>query len=378
MKEMSARERVRVALNHEEPDRVPLALGGSWYGITDPLYFAAVEELALGEPAAPFRPKRSHTVNYYDDRLLEALGVDIRHIWLGFSEMGAPPAGGGRDNWGIEWVESDGYRGARLHPLASATIEDLETYPWPGSDGLDLEAVRSRVKAIRASGDYAIAARAVNSYGLFELCCLLRGPEQFMVDLLTDPDFAHALVRKVGDVFYSLTEVYLDVAGKDLDLMELPGDDYADKRSLIIAPALFREFFAPEWRRLITLVKGYSPDIKVVFHSDGAITPLLGDLLDVGIDVFHPLEPLEVTDQAAVKKTYGDRLSFLGGVDIKEALQGEQQAISREIRERLGNLAPGGGYILAPANHIQRDVPAANLLFLFREAARLGRYPLAL
>ncbi|KLU60659.1 uroporphyrinogen decarboxylase [Peptococcaceae bacterium CEB3] len=372
----TARERVLAALNHSQADRVPLALGGSWYGVTDNLYFNVLKKVGLEPSVPPFRPKLSHTVNYYDDRLLSALDVDIRHIWLGFSENGAPPSGGGTDNWGIEWVETEGYRGAKSHPLANATIDDLDKYNWPGMEGLDRGQIRARIQEIRRSGEYAIAGRAVNSYGLFELCCLLRGHEQFNVDLLIEPDFARALVEKVADVFYRLTDCYLDAAGQDIDILELPGDDYADNRGLMISPQLFREFFAPHWQRLIALIKSRSPEIKVVFHSDGAISALLEDLIAIGVDVVHPLEPLPVTDQAAVKQAVQGRLVILGGVDIKEALSGSRDAIAVEVRQRLANLAQGGGYIFAPSNHLQHDIPPENLITLYREASELGRYPL--
>jgi uroporphyrinogen decarboxylase len=113
-----------------------------------------------------------------------------------------------------------------------------------------------------------------------------------------------------------------------------------------------------------------------MLHCDGAVTPLLDDLIEAGVDVVHPLEPLPATRMDDVKAAYGDRLSFLGGIDIKHALPGGIDAVVEEARLRIAQLGPGGGYILAPSNHVQADVPPENLVALFDAARQFGRYPL--
>jgi uroporphyrinogen decarboxylase len=102
---MDHRERVLVAVNHQEPDRLPTALWGSAYGMTDPLYRELLEYLNVGQPVLPFRTRRGHTVNYYDDRVLEALDTDVRYVWLGFTDLGGPPAGSGLDAPGGGWEQ---------------------------------------------------------------------------------------------------------------------------------------------------------------------------------------------------------------------------------------------------------------------------------
>jgi uroporphyrinogen decarboxylase len=111
-------------------------------------------------------------------------------------------------------------------------------------------------------------------------------------------------------------------------------------------------------------------------HSDGAIAALLPDLVALGVDVIHPLEPLPATDLAAIKARYGKQVSFLGGIDISHAMPGSRQAVVAEVQQRIAQLAPGGGYILAPSNHLQADVPAENVVTLFETTRQLGTYPL--
>jgi uroporphyrinogen decarboxylase len=139
---------------------------------------------------------------------------------------------------------------------------------------------------------------------------------------------------------------------------------------------MFDQFFREPYRRLIALIKDHSPHLKVVYHSDGAIEPFLPRLIDIGVDIVHPLEPLPATDIPALKAEYGPQLTFMGGIDIREAMQGDEAAVIAEVKTRLQQLAPGGGYILAPANHLQWDVPPENLLTLYQTARAYGRYPL--
>ncbi|MGQ9568052.1 MAG: uroporphyrinogen decarboxylase family protein [Anaerolineae bacterium] len=373
---MDHRERVLLALHHEEPDCVPTALWGSAYGLTDPLYFALVEYLGLGAPLPPFRRRKGHSVNYYDDRVLEALDVDVRHVWLGFTDLAGPPAEGGLDAWGVRWERKGLYLTAVGHPLREATEDDLERHPWPDPEHLvRLDEARERARFLKEKTDFAVVGRAVDSYGFLERACLLRGTEQFLMDLALNPGFAQALIGKIATVFQRLHALYLDAVGPYLDVLELPGDDYAAQTPLI-SPRMFEAFFKDRWKDLIDQVKAAAPQCKVLFHSDGHVEAFLDHLADVGVDAFHCLEPLPGVDMARVKREFGHRLCFWGAVDIKEALQGDIGRVRAEVRERVRTLAPGGGYVLAPANHLQPDIPPENVAALFAAARQYGRYPI--
>jgi uroporphyrinogen decarboxylase len=372
---MDHRQRVLLAIHHQQPDRLPLALWGSTHGVTDPLYFRLLKHLGLGEPVPPFRRRLGHSVNYYDDRVLEALDIDVRHVWLGFDDLAGPPAEGGLDAWGVGWQRSGLYASPREHPLATSTsAEEIENYPWPDVERLiRLDELQQRAEYLRRHSDCAIVGRAVDSYGPLERCSQLRGYLQFMKDLALNPDFVHALVDKVTQVLCRLLEIYLDKVGSYLDIIELPGDDYA-ARTPLISPAMFDRYFAPAWRQMIGLVRQAAPHCKVLFHSDGNMQPFLSRLIALGVDIFHGLEPLPNVEMAQIKDQYGQHLCFWGAIDIKEALQGDLARLEAEVQERIRLLAPGGGYVLAPANHLQPDIPAENVIALFRAARRFGVY----
>jgi uroporphyrinogen decarboxylase len=126
----------------------------------------------------------------------------------------------------------------------------------------------------------------------------------------------------------------------------------------------------------VETIKTFRPDLKVMFHSDGAITSLIPDLIEVGIDAVHPLEPLPAMDHAAIKADFGDRIAFLGGVDIVRAMPGSVADVEEEAERRIRLLGPGGGYVLAPSNHLQADVAPENAIALYETAHRLGTYPI--
>jgi len=373
-KEMTSRERVLTALSHQEPDRVPMALWGSYYTLQDQTYFKTLEYMGLGEPVPPFRRYKTRNSNYYDDRVLDLLGTDVRYVWLGFTDLGGARPDTMVDAWGVQWKRLGPNVSAVGHPLAKATIEDVEKYPWPDPEHyVCLDALKDRLALLKGAGSHAIAARAVNSYGPFEQASALRGRERFMMDLLLEPELAQLLIDKVTDVLVRLTEIYLDAVGRDIDIIEIPGDDYGGTDNLLFSPRVFDSMLKPALERLIRPIKQYRQDLFIAFHSDGAIMKLLGRFADLGIDLFHPLEPLPANDMHTVKAQFGGRLSFMGAIDIKAVMPGSVAYVEAEVKRRISVLAPGGGYILAPANHLQVDVPPENIIALYNFGRQYGR-----
>jgi uroporphyrinogen decarboxylase len=139
---------------------------------------------------------------------------------------------------------------------------------------------------------------------------------------------------------------------------------------------MFRQFIKPCLKRLVTTIKEYRTDIKVMLHSDGMIEKLIPDFIELGIDVLHPLEPVTAQDQAKIKQEYGNQLTFLGSIDISHALPGSREDVIAEVKKRISILAPGGGFILAPSNHLQADIPPENVITMFEAARKYGKYPI--
>ena len=380
MADMTSRERVRAALNHQEPDRVPTALGGGPYGVVDDLYLKLVDYFHLGQPVAPFRS--GHNISYMDDRLFEKLGVDTRYIWPGTSPSDPHPSPDNPDElidgYGQPWRRAVPYYYPGSGVLAGAMISDIESrVKWPNpSDPRWTAGVRDRAQTLQENTQYAVIARMVTSHGPYMTSSHLRGDEQFFLDMAADEKFTLALVERVTSSLVELLKKYLEACGPYIDLIELPGDDYATQTGMAMSPKMFRKYFKPAIKRLVDTIKTYRADIKVMQHCDGVLTPILPDLIEVGVDVVHPLEPLPAMNLEGIKANFGDRLTFLGAIDIVRALPGRPQDVIEEVKLRIQQLAKGGGYILAPANHVQDDVPPENLTTLFNAARQFGTYPI--
>lgn len=381
MPSMTPRERVLTALNHQEPDRVPAALGGGPYGLVDAVYLKLVRTLGLGQPVPPFRT--GFSISYMDDRLLDRLETDIRYVWPG-ALPNSPTRPGEEpdtffDSYGQVWRQARPYyftgRGILAEASGAGDIDRLVSWP-DASQPYWTAGVRERAQSLRENTDHFIAARMVASHGPFQTACDLRGTEQFLMDMAADPEFAETLLGRVTDTLDSLLRRYLEAGGAYFDLVELPGDDYAGNTNLVISPAMFRRFIKPALQRLVRTVKEFRPDLRVMLHSDGMIRGLLNEFIEIGVDVVHPLEPLPGMDLEAIKAGYGDRLSFLGAIDISHAMPGSLAEVIAEARRRIAQLAPGGGYILAPANHLQADVPPENVVALYEAAREYGKYPI--
>lgn len=378
---MLPRQRVLAALNHQEPDRIPTALGGGPYGLVDPLYLNLVRRLGLGAPLAPFR--QGHSISYMDDRLLERLGTDLRYCWTGRLPNSPLIPGSDPDtfydSYGQVWKRAQPYYYAGeglLHDAAG--LDDIERrVRWPNlDDPAWMAGLAARAQSLRQETDYFVVLRMVASHGPFQTACDLRGTENFLTDLALRPEFARTLLERITTILEGLLRRAMQTAGRWLDLVELPGDDYAGNAGPVISPAMFRAFIQPCLARLVSAVKEANPAARVMLHSDGAIARLIPDLLALGIDVLHPLEPLPATDLAAVKAQFGERVTFLGGIDIAHAMPGRREDVIAEVERRIAQLGPGGGYILAPSNHLQADVPPENVVTLFETAQSAGRYPL--
>jgi len=381
VKPMKPKERIQAVLHRGEPDRVPTALWGSYYTLNDGTYFRVLEHLGLGDPVPPFRKQKPRNSNYYDDRVLDRLDTDVRYVWSGFTDLGgARMDGDRRDAWGVRWQRSGPHITSEGAPLAGLSLEQIETYPWPDpARYLDLPLMKERLGYLRREyPGHAVAARAVNSYGPFEQAAELRGREAFYMDLAMEPELARRIVDRCTDVIVRAQGLYLEVVGRELDFFEIPGDDFGGTQDVMISPASFDELFKPALTRIIDSVKAFDPGLPVAFHSDGAITKIIPGLVEAGVDILNPLEPLPAMDWPAVTQEYGDRLCFMGGVDLKEALTGSVQDVERDVERCLRTFGTGGGYILTSANHIQADVPPENVVALFEAARRLGRYPLGL
>jgi len=378
---MTGRERVLTALSHEEPDRVPLFIGTS--GVTtllEPAYQRLAAFLGVRE-----EPRRWITRQFgyvrMDEDMLQRLGSDGRM----FAPGPAPSAVAGTvsetclvDAWGARWEKSPGslYFEVMRPPLKDAILDDLDRYPWPDLMApARFEGMAAEARAIQRAGCASVCMSGVN---IFELACVLRGMDNLLVDMLADEDFFAALLTRIAGLQTAYLRELMRHVGPYTDVLVM-SDDLGTQDAPLISPEDYRRLIKPHEAGAIAAVKSGS-DAKVFFHSDGNIYPLIGDLVDIGVDILNPVQVSAgaMADTARLKREFGGRLSFNGGIDTHHVLpHGTTDDVRAEVRRRIRDLAPGGGYIASAVHCIQPDVPPQNVLAMCDEVKRFGKYPIA-
>ena len=377
---LTPRQRVIKALNHEEPDRVPIDLFFHAGMLTDRSYFELKQHLGIEGDIEPFR--QGLGANYYDERILEALDIDFRRVFFEPAQELTPvneEESNFVDPWGTLYISGPGYTHPIGPPLAEIdTIEGLRDYPWPKPEQFgDLAALRQQAEHLHHNTDYAIALRRPGIRGgLLDKGNDLRGMEQFMMDLALTPDYARTLMEILAEIYADVYELALKEVGPYVQIVEAQ-DDLGAQLQPLISPATWRDIMKPSQKHIFDRVHAVAPNAKIVFHTDGNVYPLIPDLIDVGVDVLNPIQPsARLMDSFKLKAEFGDRLSFHGAMDVQTVLNRDEATVRKDVRQRIRALAPGGGFILAPCNHIQHDIPPQNVVAMYDEARRFGRYPL--
>lgn len=379
--ELTSRERVLLALNHEEPDRVPIVFGAD--GATATLV-PAYEELKrhLGIRSETRLFDRAFQYARIDEEVMAYFQADIRPL-VGPLSARCAPVDGPNDtftDWlGITWQHPEGgyYYDMISHPLQGAqTPKELEEYPWPNPEMLlDLSGLTERARQLRREGQYAIMGKAQGVGSIFETAWYLRGLPEFMMDLVDNPELAHALLRRLTDLMKAATGQFLREVGGYIDLFRV-GDDLGMQSGPIISPTMFREMVKPYLQEYYSLIHSLT-DARLFIHCCGSVYTIIEDLIEIGVDVLNPVQ-VSAKDMgpARLKREFGDWLCFCGGIDTQHVLpRGTPDEVREEVRLRIRELAPGGGYLLAAVHAIQPDVPPENVCAMFEAALSYGKYP---
>lgn len=369
---MTSKERVLRALRHEQTDRVPMDLGGMACCLLDGVYVELKNHLGFREDIAPFR--EGSNACYYDERILDYFDIDIRRLFVKTAKKyPIHHADGSIENeWGI--VQKKGKFGMEFvkNPLEDAEIEELDAYPWPrAADLIDLSGMKERAKRLYEENQYAVSLRAPMN-GIFEISCWLRGMQNFMVDMLSDEEFAHALTEKVLNVQMDWYGYVLDEIGPYVDIVET-GDDYGSQNSLLLSPDCLNEFILSRRKRLNQMIKEKAPQAKIFLHCCGSIKRAIPDIIDSGVDILNPIQTAAADmDPFELKREFGDRICFHGGVDTQKALRGSKAEVEEEVKRMLDAMYHNGGYILTSCNHIQNDIPVENIITMFETAKKFS------
>lgn len=385
-KAISPRQRVLTALAHQEPDRVPvdfLATPEIWARLAD--YFD-LDAVTLSKPDF-FQPEREIILNRLevDCRVLSydmfcqppvsILRKDGMVDWWGALSRSTParmwrqrlPNDEWYDIWGhhirIAHNPTGAYEEFASWPLEGAeSVEDLHDHPWPQPDWWDFSSLPDVIRLLDESGSCHIRFRIGS---VFELAWQLRGMQQFLMDLAIDPAIPLYIMDRLTEVHVENTRRALQLAGDRLDMVYFY-DDVATQKSLMISQGMWEEYIRPYHARLIEAAKAFGK--PVMYHCDGALYPLIPQLIEMGIDLLNPIQADAAgMEPEKLKREFGSRLAFHGGIDIIKTLpRGTTQDVADEVRARVRVLGENGGYIMASSHHIQSDTPLENVLEMYR------------
>ena len=381
MAEMTSRERVAAALRHQEPDRVPLDIGG---GQSTSLVVEAAENLArhLGMPGGPALLSKTFRLARLDEAMFVRLGSDVRPVTLHPPRNWSPPLSPPDsfvDELGVRWRKAPfagGYYWEQAsYPLAEATLADLETYPWPDPhDPGRYAGLAEEVAQLYRETPYALMGDC-GYKNHFEPAFTLLGMERALTALIEEPEFMAALLDRLHEITAATTRRFLEITGRYLTVIRT-SDDVATQRSPLISTATYRKMIKPYHTRYFRLIKEYTA-APIFYHSCGNVVPLLDELIDAGVEVLNPVQVAAFADPAAVKARFGARLSFWGGIDTQWVLPfGTPEEVRQEVRLRVAQFGPGGGFVAASVHNIQADVPPQNILAMAAAVREYGRYPI--
>jgi uroporphyrinogen decarboxylase len=371
---------VLTALNHEEPDRVPLFIGTSGAtSVLGPGYQKLKDHLGVHGGETRWLSKPLQYV-WMDAEVMEKLGSDGRPVMPGpaLSRHGKPSSDGCIvDDWGCAWQRrsGSGYFEIVDPPLRNASIDELDRYPWPDlMPPSRFAGLADRCREIQEAGFASVLLTGIT---LFEQAYLMRGMAECLMDLAGDQDFFLAMMSRLkGLAIPFLRELFLQ-AGTYVDVV-ITGDDLGTQDSTLMSPSVYRRLIKPHQAEVLAAIKE-NTRAKIFFHSCGNVYPLIGDLMDIGVDLLNPVQVSspDLADTARLKREFGKGLSFCGAIDTRQIMpHGTPDEVRREVRRRILDLAPGGGYVAAAVHCIQPDVPPENIVAMCGEVASSGRYPI--
>jgi uroporphyrinogen decarboxylase len=361
---MDSRERTFTALEHREPDRIPVDFWAS----------------------AGFRQRLAAETGLSFEQFLDANDVDLRYIegptYTGPSLAGKEP-GTSRDIWGVprKQVElelgehREFYREVVHPPLAEAqSVQDVDDYPfWPSADDFDYTVVEGQCDRVRDKGRVVVfMGDRLNRVAQLKPAMYLRGVDAILLDMAMRPDMARAIFGHIRSFYTAYLERILDAAGGKIDIV-LTGDDFGTQDGLLVSPRMWDDFLREGFREYIALVRAHGA--RAMHHTCGAVAGLIPAMMDCGLQILQSVQPeARGMDAARLKEAFGDRLCFHGGVSIQRTLpHGTPQAVQAEVKRVAETLGCGGGYIFCTAHNIQADTPMENVKALLRSYREYGR-----
>ncbi len=382
---MTSRERVMKALNHEEPDRIPIDLGGFQTGIHRKAYIELLDYLGIDDEPTIMDPVQQLAGPC--EELLERFHVDIRYICAhcpeSFKGGIEHNTRGGRlwhdlkDEFGVIWSMPDDqqlYMDISYHPLADAAVKDLGNYPFPdGGDPTRFTGVREQALELRSQTPYAISTGIGGV--VYEICWYMRGLERWFTDMIENPAFCEALLDQTLKFWLDYFDGFMAEVGDLIDIVMI-GDDLTGQSGPLFSPDFYRRVVKPRQKRLVRHIKSLTK-AKIWYHTCAACYKYIPELIDNGIDILNPVQiGLVDMDPKKLKEQFGKQLVFWGGaIDTQHVLPfAKPEQIKDHVRANIEIFKPDGGYVFNNVHNIQVGVPPENIVALYDSAYEFGFY----
>jgi uroporphyrinogen decarboxylase len=359
---MNSKERVLLAVNHQEPDRIPVDF---WWS----------------------HETRDKLIRHFgvrdQDQLQDRLGSDIRSIYPTYigPRLKRFEDGSYEDFWGVVRKPtqfggkefSGEYDDVVYYPLRDAkTIEDIQKIRWPDPDWFDYDSLIPQCVRYK---HYAImlGRMGVETQTIFIQLWFFRGLDQILLDFVERPDFVKVMIDKIMAFRMDHVKRMIEAVKGNADILQI-ADDYGMQRGLMMSPTMWKEFFAPCLKTFADIA--HNAGMRLFLHCDGSSRPIIPDLIKLGIDILNPIQPQCVgMDPNELKKEFGHQLCFHGAIDTQKTLPfGTREEVISEVRDRIEVMGKGGGYILAPVHTVEADVPVENLLAVYETVMKYGKY----
>lgn len=382
---MNSRERVLTALNHKEPDRVPFDMGGTVVtGISATAYKKLRAHLGL-PPVQPTIVDIFQQIARVDDDVMDRFGVDVKNISPRSSATFQIEIKDGgdytcfHDEFKIGWrMPKDGglYYDMFEHPLAGTITEaDVDRFPWPDPhDPARFAGLREAALKVMNEEQRAVVVGSMSA-GIMEVYAWTRSFKDYFTDFAADEKLAGKFMDRIVEMQLAYWDRMFDTIGDAIDVAGT-ADDFAGQAGMLISPRTYRKLCKPRHRELFDFIKKRSR-ARIFFHSCGAIRPVIPDLIEIGVDILNPVQVSAAgMDSAELKREFGLDLTFWGGgVDTQRVLGGgTPQEVREEVRRRLDDLMPGGGFVFNTVHNIQADVPPENILAMWETLREYGVY----
>ena len=377
---MTSKDRLLKSFSHQEPDRIPIDMGTPVSSIHREAYVRLKDYLALNGGGFKVIDKMQQIVEI-EEPVLDRFSVDTRQLHL---KPATPwcklPGGDYIDEWGIKYRDSGGgkYFDMYEYPLSEADADNLDQYAWPDpGHPKRIEGLSEQARILRQNTDFALI---LNGFGecLFGRPSWIRGHARFYMDIIENKRSLNRFLDKMLEYELKLAESALGAVGEYIDVVRV-ADDLGSERGLIISPHHYRELIKPRQEELYRFIKSNSR-AKILLHSCGSVYDLIPDFIEIGVDALNPVQvSAEHMSTDKLKREFGRDITFWGGgCDSQKVLPfGSPEDVVEETMRRIGDLAPGGGFVLAPIHNIQYDVPPENICALYDTALEFGRYPIS-